>query len=138
MKPITLAAILAATTAQAQTFAPPSTAFTFAGAMYVAAPGFTRLNCPINGTGQVTANGTVKIQAVTACAGVTATRLPWPWKATGPGAGKGKVSLSVNGVDCEDSDTLSLSGGVFLFYNSGAGVCIISGSFQTLPGLTIQ
>ena len=133
MKLLPLTALLAATTAQAQTFAPPSTAFTFAGAMYVAAPGFTRLNCPLNGTGQVTANGTVKITSVTACAGVTATNLQWPWSATG----KGRVSFSVNGTDCTDSDTLGLSGGVFTFYNSGSGPCVINGDVATTPAVRV-
>ena len=130
---ILLSAIALATSASAQTFAPVSTAFAFAGAMYVAAPGFTRLNCPLSGTGQVTANGTVKITSVTACAGVTATNLQWPWSATG----KGRVSFGVNGVDCTDSDTLGLSGGVFVFYNSGEGACVINGDVATTPAVRV-
>lgn len=133
MKSIILAAMAIATSASAQTFAPTSTAFTFAGAMYVAAPGFTRLNCPLSGTGQVTANGTVKITSVTACSGVTATNLQWPWSATG----KGRVSFSVNGTDCTDSDTLSLSAGVFVFYNSGEGTCVINGDVATTPAVRV-
>ena len=135
MKLLPLAAILTATTASAQTFAPVSTPFTFSGAMYVVAPGFTRLNCPVSGAGQVTANGTIKVTSVTACAGVTATSLPWPWAATGPDLGKGKVSFSVNGTDCTTSDTINVQSGVVTFSSSSNNPCTINGDVATTPAI---
>ena len=132
-----LAAILAATTASAQTFAPVSTTFTFAGNMYVSAPGLRILNCPLSGTGQVTAKGKVKIRSVVACAGVTATKIPWSWEATGVNLGKGHVAFSVNGTDCSTSDQIYVNGGVFGFTDSGRTPCTINGDALTIPAIRV-
>ena len=141
-----LAVLSLAGTANAYSFTPTNTTFAATGTLMLTAAG-AAVNCNTNLGGKTSAKGGASITSAVfsgsspVCKLITPTGLPW--KTTAKSATKAiiaNVAVSGGGGSCGPTKVnITVSpGGAFTFHNAKlSGGCVIDGTLQTAPVITI-
>ncbi len=136
-----------ATEASAFKFSPPSTSFTASGPTSLTANGIT-LACTSTFTGSTNARGKGKVTGFSASGGLGCTSVVgsnFPWKAKAISATTAKftgvqVGIPGLGINCgPGSVTATDNGSGAITFNAtlNPGNCMVSGTVQTTPPVTI-